>query len=90
MYHSESIYRTGTACEHTGVAITIAVLGGIDIFGGRGYMSSVLLGIVLVVVLDSGLQLANVGNSIQTGILGLVLIASVLLNNVLTHRRGGS
>jgi ribose/xylose/arabinose/galactoside ABC-type transport system permease subunit len=63
-------------------AITIAVLGGIDIFGGRGRLSGVFLALMIVVVLSSGLQLANVGNTLQAGILGAVLVLSVLLNNV--------
>lgn len=69
-------------------AITIAVLGGIHIFGGRGHLSGVLLGLLLVVVVNNGLQLAGVGNSIQVGILGAILIASVILNSVLTRNRG--
>jgi len=68
-------------------AITIAVLGGIDIFGGRGYLSGTFLGVILVVVLNSGLQLAGVGGSIQTGLLGAVLVVSVLLNNLVLNRK---
>lgn len=68
------------------LAITIAVLGGIDIFGGRGHLSGVFLAVLLVVVLTSGLQLAGVGNSIQGGILGVLLVAAALLNNVVSRR----
>jgi ribose/xylose/arabinose/galactoside ABC-type transport system permease subunit len=68
------------------LAITIAVLGGIDIFGGRGHLSGVFLAVLLVVVLTSGLQLAGVGNSIQGGILGLLLVAAALLNNLVARR----
>ncbi len=68
-------------------AITIAVLGGLDIFGGRGHLSGVLLGLLLVIVVNNGLQLAGVGNSIQVGILGAILILSVLLNNLVTRQR---
>lgn len=67
-------------------AITIAVLGGIDIFGGRGHLSGVFLAVMLVVVLTSGLQLAGVGNSVQGGILGVVLVLAALLNNLLNRR----
>ncbi|MEO3791470.1 ABC transporter permease [Nonomuraea sp. B10E15] len=70
-------------------AITIAVLGGIHIFGGRGHLSGVLLALVVVVVLSWGLQLAQVGNSVQTGILGLVLVGAALLNNLLSRRAPG-
>jgi ribose/xylose/arabinose/galactoside ABC-type transport system permease subunit len=70
-------------------AITIAVLGGIDIFGGRGHLSGVLLALAVVVVLSWGLQLAQVGNSVQTGILGLVLVGAALLNNLISRRAAG-
>ena len=68
-------------------AITIAVLGGLDIFGGRGHLSGVLLGLLLVVVVNNGLQLAGVGSSIQVGILGAILIASVFLNASFARNR---
>lgn len=68
-------------------AITIAVLGGIDIFGGKGHLSGVLLGVLLVVVVNTGLQLAGVGNSIQVGILGAILVVSVLFNRFLAATR---
>lgn len=63
-------------------AITIAVLGGVNIFGGRGTVGGVFLSVTLVVVLQSGLQLANVGNSFQGGFLGVLLIAAALLGSV--------
>ena len=62
-------------------------MGGLDIFGGKGHLSGVLLGLVLVVVVNNGLQLAGVGNSIQVGILGAILIASVLLNTLVARSR---
>ncbi|MFV0430423.1 MAG: ABC transporter permease [Arachnia sp.] len=71
-------------------AITIAVLGGIDIWGGKGHLTGVLLGLLLVVVVNNGLQLAGVGNSIQVGILGAILIGSVLLNTFLTRGRSAA
>lgn len=64
-------------------AITIAVLGGTYIFGGRGRVSGTLLAVLLIVVLSSGLQLAGVDPSWQMGVLGVVLVASVVLNNLL-------
>ena len=67
-------------------AITIAVLGGTVITGGIGRVSGTFLGLALVVVLNSGLQLAGVGNTWQIGLLGAVLISSILLNSIL--RRG--
>jgi ribose/xylose/arabinose/galactoside ABC-type transport system permease subunit len=68
-------------------AITIAVLGGVVITGGIGRVSGTFLGLTLVVVLNSGLQLAGVSNTWQIGLLGVALIVSVLLNNVATRGR---
>lgn len=69
-------------------SITIAVLGGTLITGGRGRVSGTLLAVLLIVILNSGLQLAGVDRSWQSGILGVVLILSVLLNQLLLHRTG--
>jgi len=60
-------------------AITIAVLGGIAITGGVGRISGVLLALVLVGILNNGLQLADVGSTFQRGLLGAVLIVSMLV-----------
>lgn len=68
-------------------AITIAVLGGVVITGGIGTILGTLLGLTVVVVLNSGLQLAGVSNTWQIGLLGAVLIASVILNNIVGRRR---
>lgn len=62
-------------------AITIAVLGGTAITGGIGRVSGTFLGLLLVVVLNAGLQLAGVNNTWQIGVLGVVLVASVVINN---------
>ncbi len=69
-------------------SITIAVLGGTHIFGGRGKVSGTLLAVFLIVILSSGLQLAGVDPSWQAGVLGAVLILSVILNNAFVRRSG--
>ncbi|EYR63510.1 sugar ABC transporter permease [Actinotalea ferrariae CF5-4] len=68
-------------------AITIAVLGGTAITGGVGRVSGTFLALTLVVVLNSGLQLAGVSNTWQIGLLGAVLIASILLQHLLGRAR---
>ncbi|PRA81445.1 ABC transporter permease [Microbacterium sp. MYb66] len=68
-------------------SITIAVLGGIVITGGIGRVSGTLLGLVLVVILNSGLQLAGVSNTWQIGLLGAVLIVSVLIDTLRVRRQ---
>ncbi len=82
------IARANAGADFTLDSITIAVLGGTSIFGGRGRVSGTFLAVMLIVVLNSGLQLAGVAQSYQTGILGVMLIMSVLLNQVLIRRSG--
>jgi rhamnose transport system permease protein len=62
--------------------ITIVLLGGVSIFGGVGTMVGVLLSIYLVLNLRNGLVIAGVTGNTQTGIIGLLLILSVLLPNL--------
>lgn len=60
-------------------AITIAVLGGTAITGGVGKLSGTFLALILVAILNSGMQLAGVGSTYQIGLLGVVLILSMLV-----------
>lgn len=61
--------------------ITIVLLGGVSIFGGSGRMSGVLLALLIVLNLRNGFGLANVGGNTQTGVIGLILIGSVIAQN---------
>jgi len=62
--------------------ITIVLLGGVSIFGGSGTMLGVFLSTVLVLNIRNGLGLQNVPGHTQTGVIGLLLILSVLVPNV--------
>lgn len=62
--------------------ITMVLLGGVSIFGGRGTMPGVILSILLILNLRNGLGLANVTGNTQTGVIGMILILSVLLPNI--------
>lgn len=67
--------------------ITMVLLGGVSIFGGRGTMPGVILSILLILNLRNGLGLANVTGNTQTGVVGVLLIMSVLVPNVLGAAR---
>jgi len=67
-------------------SITVAVLGGIDIFGGTGSLVGTILAVLIVTMLASGLQLANINAIWQLAILGFILLGAVALNQVLTRR----
>ena len=62
--------------------ITVVLLGGVSIFGGVGTMVGVLLSTYLVLNLRNGLVIAGVTGNTQTGIIGLLLILSVLVPNL--------
>jgi rhamnose transport system permease protein len=63
--------------------ITMVLLGGVRIFGGSGTMLGVALAIGIVLNLRNGLGLANVEANTQTGLIGALLILSVLAKNLL-------
>jgi rhamnose transport system permease protein len=67
--------------------ITMVLLGGVSIFGGRGTMPGVILSILLILNLRNGLGLANVTGNTQTGVVGVLLIMSVLVPNVVGATR---
>ena len=63
--------------------ITMVLLGGVSIFGGSGTLLGVALAIGIVLNLRNGLGLANVEANTQTGVIGALLIVSVLARNLL-------
>ena len=58
--------------------ITMVLLGGVSIFGGRGTLVGTLLAVLIVLNLRNGMALMNVTGHIQTGVIGLLLIGSVI------------
>lgn len=62
--------------------ITMVLLGGVSIFGGSGSIYGVLLSVLIVLNLRNGMSLMNLTGHLQTGVIGLLLILSVLLPNI--------
>ena len=62
--------------------ITMVLLGGVSIFGGKGSMTGVVLSILIILNLRNGMALTNITGHIQTGVIGVLLIASVLIPNL--------
>lgn len=62
--------------------ITIVLLGGVSIFGGKGTMVGTLLSILIVLNLRNGMALSNITGHIQTGVLGILLILSVMVPTI--------
>lgn len=74
--------------------VTIVLLGGVNIFGGRGTLIGVILSLFVIGAVRNALGLANISGDIQNIVVGTLLIFSVLGPNVaqsvqatLTRRR---
>ncbi|HJQ91858.1 MAG TPA: ABC transporter permease [Acidimicrobiia bacterium] len=67
--------------------ITMVLLGGVSIFGGSGSMLGVVLALFTVLNIRNGLGLANIDGITQTGVIGLLLIGSVLVPNLARRYR---
>jgi len=61
--------------------ITMVLLGGVSIFGGTGTLVGVGLSILLILNLRNGMSLVNITSNTQTGVIGALLILSVLIPN---------
>ncbi|MCX6065406.1 MAG: ABC transporter permease [Chloroflexi bacterium] len=78
--------RLGAVRGDTGLGfeldvITMVLLGGVSIFGGSGSIWGVLLSILIILNLRNGMGLANISGNTQTGVIGVLLILSVLVPN---------
>jgi rhamnose transport system permease protein len=70
--------------------ITMALLGGVSIFGGFGTLYGVLLAILIILNVRNGMSLASLSGHFQTGVIGVLLILSVLVPNMITRARESS
>jgi rhamnose transport system permease protein len=61
--------------------ITIVLLGGINVFGGRGRLTGVLWALFLIAIVRNVLGLSQIGGDAQGTVIGLILIISLLLSN---------
>lgn len=67
-------------------AIAAAVIGGVSLFGGRGSVWAVIMGTLVIVGLQNGLDLKSSGNDIKFMVEGLVLILAVIVDALLRRR----
>src|SRR5215211_2047628 len=70
----------GTGLELS--VITAAVLGGVDINGGRGTMLGAVLSLLLIGLMRFGMGLLNIQGQVQGVAIGLLLILSILVPNL--------
>ena len=61
--------------------ITMVLLGGVSVWGGKGKLTGVLWALLLIAVLRNILGISHVGGDAQGLVIGLLLIGSLLLSN---------
>jgi rhamnose transport system permease protein len=65
--------------------ITAAVLGGVDINGGKGSMLGAALSLLLIGLMRFGMGLMNIQGQVQGIVIGLLLIFSILLPTLVSN-----
>lgn len=63
-------------------SIAAAVVGGMALSGGRGSIAGVALGILVLTVLQNGLDITNVSSYLQQVISGLVILAAIIVDRL--------
>jgi rhamnose transport system permease protein len=74
-----STARADAAQGMTLTVVTVVLLGGVNIFGGRGTIPGVVLAVLVVAVMQNVLRLAHVTVEVQSIALGLLLLLSVVI-----------
>ncbi|HKN93113.1 MAG TPA: hypothetical protein VJU60_02180 [Thermoleophilaceae bacterium] len=71
-------------------SIAACVIGGTSLFGGRGKVSSAILGAIVIAMIDNGLGLLNVSAGTKFVVTGIVLLAAVTLDSLSRRRSTAS
>lgn len=74
--------RGDTATGYELDIITMALLGGVSIFGGSGSLWGVFFSILIILNIRNGMSLSSFSGHFQTGVIGVLLILSVLGPNI--------
>ncbi len=68
-------------------SVAAVVLGGVSLFGGRGSIIGVGIGVAFVSILSNGLNLLNVSSYTQLMIVGIALIAAVAVDQAMSKQK---
>ena len=69
-------------------AMTAIMLGGVSVRGGKGKVSGILIGILIIGVLNNGLTLIGVESFIQNIVKGLIMLVAICSDSVIYRKRG--
>ncbi len=83
--------RLGSTISNVGLglellAITVVVLGGTDIFGGRGSISGTVISLFAIMAVRESLVIQDVNGQVQDAVIGLLLILTVLVPRIRSYR----
>ena len=67
------------------LAITVVVLGGTDIFGGRGAISGTVVSLFAIMAVREALVIQDVNGQVQDSAVGLLLILTVLVPRIRSY-----
>jgi D-xylose transport system permease protein len=71
-------------------AIGAAVIGGVSLFGGRGSVWAIVLGVLIIESLDNGLTLQSQSTAIQQMVEGTVLVIAVVADALIRRAQARS
>ncbi|MBA2284061.1 MAG: ABC transporter permease [Ktedonobacteraceae bacterium] len=66
--------------------IAAVIVGGTDLFGGRGTMFGTFLGVIFIGMLGNGLILLGVSPYVQDIVRGIIILVAVLVNTLIRRR----
>ena len=69
-------------------AIAAIVIGGVSLSGGIGGLGGTFLGVIIISVINNGLNILNVSSFYQQIVKGVVIVLSLLLYNFVRRRQG--
>jgi ribose/xylose/arabinose/galactoside ABC-type transport system permease subunit len=72
--------------QYTMLAIAAAVLGGLQMTGGKGSILMTLLGALLITVIQNGMNVVGVSGLLQQIIFGTLLLIAIYINSDKQHK----
>jgi ribose transport system permease protein len=82
MYSGQPAVATGWELD----AVAASVLGGISLFGGTGSVASAMIGVLIIGVLQNGLNLLNVNSFWQLIVKGIVILIAVSFDMIRSRK----
>jgi len=71
--------RSNLALGFELLVVTVVVLGGTDIFGGKGTIAGTVLALFAVIAVREALAIQNVNGQIQDAVIGLILLLTIAI-----------